>query len=327
MKAMVLHSSNTPLALDECDMPEPGASQIRIRVSACGVCRTDLHIVDGELTHPKLPLIPGHEVVGTVDSVGDAVQGFDIGERVGIPWLGHTCGQCEYCLSGRENLCNGARFTGYDIDGGYAEYAVADSRFCFSIKGGYSDSEAAPLLCAGLIGYRSLKLAGEGEHIGIYGFGAAAHLICQVAVNQGRRIYAFTRPGDKQAQAFAVQTGAVWAGDAGKSPPAPLDSAIIFAPVGELVPMALGNVRKGGVVVCGGIHMSAIPSFPYALLWGERHLRSVANLTREDAVELLDLVARDRIDVQTHQYPLKSANRALDDLREGRLSGAAVLLP
>lgn len=298
-----------------------------MRVAACAVCRTDLHVVDGELPSPKLPIVPGHEIVGRVIEKGRAVTTHDIGDRVGIPWLGFTCGECAYCRSGRENLCDRALFTGYQIDGGYAEYAVADQRFCFSIPEGFDDVQAAPLLCAGLIGYRSLVMAGDAERLGIYGFGAAAHIVAQVARYQGRKIFAFTRPGDRAAQQFALDLGAVWAGDSGVSPPEPLDAAIIFAPVGALVPLALRAVVKGGVVVCGGIHMSDIPSFSYDLLWGERTVRSVANLTRRDGEEFLALVAKVPIRTEVEVLPLEQANEALERLRSGRLRGAAVLVP
>jgi len=296
-------------------------------VHACGVCRTDLHVVDGDLDQPKLPLVPGHQIVGTVERVGEGVAGFAPGDRVGVPWLGRTCGVCRYCRSGRENLCDSARFTGYDIDGGYAERTVADERFCFPIPEGYPDLQAAPLLCAGLIGYRALRMAGDAERIGFYGFGAAAHILVQVARWQGRRVYAFTRAGDAEAQEFARELGAEWADASEEAPPEELDAAILFAPAGELVPRALRAVCRGGTVVCGGIHMSDIPSFPYSILWGERVVRSVANLTRRDGEEFLALAPR--VPVRTHvvSYPLEEANRALDDLRAGRLRGAAVLLP
>jgi propanol-preferring alcohol dehydrogenase len=308
-------------------MPHPTPGQVLIRVKACAVCRTDLHVVDGELPHPKLPLVPGHEIVGTVVETGTGVDRFAIGDRVGVPWLGWTCGICDYCRSDRENLCDRARFTGYDIDGGYAELAVADQRYCFAIPEQYDDVAAAPLLCAGLIGYRTLRLAGDGERIGIYGFGAAAHIVAQVARHQGRRIFAFTRPGDMAAQDFARGLGAVWAGDSTDAPPEPLDAALIFAPVGSLVPAALAATRKGGTVVCGGIHMSDIPAFPYSLLWEERVVRSVANLTRRDAEEFLALAPSAGVTTTTVPYPLDEANQALSDLRTGALQGAAVLVP
>jgi propanol-preferring alcohol dehydrogenase len=297
-----------------------------IRVHACAVCRTDLHVVDGELIEPKLPLIPGHEIVGTVDNLGEDVERFKIGDRVGVPWLGWTCGACSYCQSGRENLCDRAKFTGYTLDGGYAEYTAADQRYCFPIPSSYSDAEAAPLLCAGLIGYRSLVKAGDGKRLGIYGFGAAAHIVAQVARYQQREIYAFTRPGDEDAKRFALGLGAVWAGGSNETPPEKLDAAIIFAPVGELVPHALRAVGKGGAVVCGGIHMSDIPSFPYSILWEERSICSVANLTRRDGEEFMALAPKVpvRADVQT--FPLKEANEALARLRSGQIQGAAVLV-
>ena len=296
-----------------------------VRVRACGVCRTDLHIVDGELSRPKTPLIPGHQIVGVIEAAGASVTGLAAGARVGVPWLGWTCGRCRYCRSGRENLCDEARFTGYEIDGGYAEYAVADARYCFPIPAGYADVQAAPLLCAGLIGYRCLRMAGEAERLGLYGFGAAAHIVTQVARHQGRRVFAFTSPGDAAAQEFARSLGAVWAGDSLQTPPAPLDAAIIFAPVGPLVPAALRAVVKGGTVVCGGIHMTEIPGFPYDILWGERILRSVANLTRQDAQEFLALAPVVPVRTEVREFPLDAANAALDDLRAGRLRGAAVL--
>jgi propanol-preferring alcohol dehydrogenase len=298
-----------------------------LRVRACGVCRTDLHVVDGELPRPKLPLVPGHEIVGTVLDRGEGAGRFRRGERVGVPWLGHTCGKCPYCLAGRENLCDDPRFTGYTVDGGYAQVAIADERYCFAIPAGYSDVEAAPLMCAGLIGYRSLAMAGDARRLGIYGFGAAAHLIAQVAVHQGRELFALTRPGDEASQKFARELGAVWAGDSTTPPPEPLDAAIIFAPVGALVPAALAGTRKGGTVVCAGIHMSDIPSFPYSLLWGERVVRSVANLTRRDGEEFLKVAGQMRLHVRAQTYALRDANTALDDLRAGRVSGAAVLVP
>jgi propanol-preferring alcohol dehydrogenase len=327
MRAQILTAPHTALIAAELPPPRPAAGQVLIRVRACAVCRTDLHIVDGELAHPKLPLVPGHEIVGTVIETGPEVDRFAAGDRVGVPWLGWTCGVCDYCRGGRENLCDRARFTGYQIDGGYAELAVADQRYCFAIDPAYADVAAAPLLCAGLIGYRSFRLAGEGERIGIYGFGAAAHIIAQVARYQGRRVFAFTRPGDVAAQDFARGLGAVWAGGSDEAPPEKLDAALIFAPVGALVPAALRAVRKGGVVVCGGIHMSDIPAFPYALLWEERVVRSVANLTRRDAEEVLALAPKAGVATATQPYPLADANRALDDLRHGRLQGAAVLVP
>ena len=332
MHAMVLDAANTPLRLAELPIPVPDAQQVLIEVAACGVCRTDLHVLDGELAQPKLPLILGHEIVGRVVQLGSKVEGFAIGDRVGVPWLGHTDGTCRYCLSGEENLCDRPLFTGYQIDGGYADYTVADARYVFKIPEGYSDAEAAPLLCAGLIGYRSLKMAGETlagdrKRLGIYGFGAAAHIVAQVARYQGREIYAFTRPGDTSAQDFARSLGAVWAGGSDEMPPEALDAAIIFAPVGALIPAALRAVRKGGVVMCGGIHMSDIPSFPYELLWGERSVRSVANLTREDAREFLALAPQVPVKTMVEAIPLAQANEALERLRNGELTGAAVLIP
>jgi alcohol dehydrogenase, propanol-preferring len=327
MKAMVLDRPGAELRLAELPVPEPGAGQILVRVKACAVCRTDLHVVDGELPEPKLPLVPGHEIVGEVVKTGRGVDWFQAGERVGIPWLGYTCARCRYCVAGQENLCDAARFTGYQIDGGYAEYTVADARYCFPIHGPYGDAEAAPLLCAGLIGYRSLRMAGEGERLGIYGFGAAAHIVTQVARHQGRQVYAFTRADDVAAQQFARELGAVWAGGSEERPPEELDAAIIFAPVGALIPAGLQAVRKGGVVVAGGIHMSDIPSFPYRILWGERVVRSVANLTRRDAEEFLALAPKVPVRTVTELFPLAAANEALERLRTGRLRGAAVLLP
>jgi alcohol dehydrogenase, propanol-preferring len=326
MRAMVLEAPRQPLREADLPPPRPGPEQVLVRVHACGVCRTDLHVVDGELTDPKLPLVPGHEVVGTVAEQGERVERFAPGQRVGIPWLGWTDGRCRYCLSGRENLCDRARFTGYTIDGGYAEYAVADQRYVFPLPAGYGDAEAAPLLCAGLIGYRSLTLAGEGRRLGLYGFGAAAHIIAQVARHQGREVYAFTRPGDTEGQQFARDLGAVWAGGSDVPPPEELDAAILFAPVGALVPLALRAVAKGGVVVCAGIHMSDIPSFAYRLLWGERLVRSVANLTRRDGEEFLALAPRVPVRTTVETFPLAEANEALARLRSGRIHGAAVLL-
>jgi len=327
MRAMVLAGPGRPLVETELPRPNVGDSQVLLQVRACAVCRTDLHVVDGELTEPKLPLVPGHEIVGTVVETGAAVSRFALGDRVGVPWLGWTCGVCRYCTSGRENLCDRARFTGYQLDGGFAELAVADERYCFALPAGYSDVDAAPLLCAGLIGYRALRAAGDAMRLGIYGFGAAAHLIMQVARFQGREVMAFTRPGDEAAAAFARGLGATWAGGSDQPSPAPLDAALIFAPVGPLVPAALKNVVKGGVVVCAGIHMSDIPSFPYADLWGERSIRSVANLTRADAEEFLRLAPQVPVRATAVPYPLAQANQALDDLRQGRLQGAAVLVP
>jgi len=327
MKAMLLERAGAPLVPTDLPDPQPGANDVLIRVRACGVCRTDLHVVDGELTRPKLPLVLGHEIVGEVIGLGSAVVRFALGDRVGVPWLGWTCGECRYCTSGRENLCDRARFTGYDIDGGYAELTVADERYCFTLPAGPSDQAAAPWLCAGLIGYRALKLAGAARRLGIYGFGAAAHVVTQVALAEGREVYAFTRDGDDAAQAFARALGAVWAGPSSAPPPQQLDAALIFAPAGALVPAALRATAKGATVVCGGIHMSDIPAFAYALLWGERVVRSVANLTRADAIEFLPLAARIPIATHTVAYPLAQANQALADLRAGRFSGAAVLLP
>ncbi len=323
---MVLTAPGTPLQAVDRPVPEPGPGQLRVRVAACAVCRTDLHVVDGELPGVPCPLVPGHEIVGAVDACGPGTS-TPRGTRVGIPWLGHTCGHCDYCAQGQENLCDEARFTGYQVDGGYAEFAVADERFCLRLPAGLDDAHAAPLLCAGLIGHRALALAGPARHLGLYGFGAAAHIVAQVARFEGRQVYAFVRPGDEAAQAFARELGCAWAGTSTELPPRPLDAAIIFAPAGELVPAALAAVRKGGTVVCGGIHMSDIPSFPYSLLWGERVLRSVANLTRNDGEEFLALASR--IPVRTHvtPYPLAAANEALAALRAGRLQGAAVLRP
>jgi len=382
MRAMILDAPGKPLRLSELANPRPAPGQILVRVKACGICRTDLHVVDGDLTEPKLPIVPGHQIVGEVAAVGEGVQpgqgevaavgeevspgqgevaavgegvlagqgevaavgegvlagqgevatlgewttGFSVGQRVGIPWLGGSCGRCAYCREGRENLCDEARYTGYQIDGGFAELCVADARFCFPIPEGYPDLQAAPLLCAGLIGYRSLRMAGEGRRLGFYGFGAAAHILIQVARWQGREVYAFTRAGDKAGQSFARSLGAAWTGGAHDTPPEPLDAAIIFAPAGELVPAALRAVRKGGTVVCAGIHMSDIPSFPYSILWGERVVRSVANLTRRDGEEFLALAPQVPVRTEVHAYPLEDANRALDDLRAGRFTGAGVLV-
>ncbi len=323
---MVFSRAGMPLQLRQCDAPEPGAGQIRVQVCACGVCRTDLHIVDGELPEPKPRLIPGHEIVGRVVAVGPRVERFAPGQRVGIPWLGWTCGECAYCRAGRENLCEKARFTGYQIDGGYAEETVADARYCFPIPDRFSDTEAAPLLCAGLIGYRTLRAGGDARRVGFYGFGAAAHIAAQVARYEGREVYAFTRPGDRAAQDFARSITGGWAGGSDEMPPAPLDAALIFAPAGELVPQALRALAPGGVVVCGGIHMSDIPSFPYGILWKERSIRSVANLTRRDAEEFLPLAAKIPVRTTTKPYRLEDANAALADLRAGRLEGAAVLV-
>jgi len=326
MRAMILNSPGRPLRRADVAAPKPGAGQVFIRVRACAVCRTDLHVVDSELAQPKLPLIPGHEIVGTVEKLGEGVKGFKIGDRVGVPWLGWTCGNCADCRHGRENLCDQAKFTGYTLDGGYAEYSVADQRFCFPIPDSYSDIEAAPLLCAGLIGYRSLVKAGDARRLGIYGFGAAAHIITQVAKYQQRDIYAFVRPGDEEAKQFALKLGAVWAGGSNEMPPVKLDAAIIFAPAGELVPQALKAIGKGGTVVCGGIHMSDIPTFPYSILWEERSVCSVANLTRRDGEEFLALAPKVPVRTEVQTFPLEEANEALDRLRSGKIQGAAVLV-
>ncbi len=325
MRAMMFEQVGAPLRLVDAPRPSPAAGEVLIRVQACGVCRTDLHIVDGELPPPKPSVVPGHQIVGVVEERGSAVAGLAPGVRVGVPWLGWTCGRCGYCRSGRENLCDEARFTGYQIDGGYAEYATADARYCFAIPEGYPDLQAAPLLCAGLIGYRCLRFAGGAERLGLYGFGAAAHIVAQVARHQGRRVFAFTRPGDGAAQEFARSLGAVWAGSSSDAPPEPLDAAIIFAPVGRLVPAALRAVAKGGVVVCGGIHMSEIPAIPYEALWGERVVRSVANLTRQDGEEFLALAPAIPVHTRVRCFPLEAANDALSALRTGALQGAAVL--
>ncbi|HEV2702785.1 MAG TPA: zinc-dependent alcohol dehydrogenase family protein [Steroidobacteraceae bacterium] len=327
MLAMVLKQPRTELEWQELPDPIPGPGQVRLRVTACGVCRTDLHVVDGELDHPKLPLIPGHQIVGRIDALGTDTGNLQIGQRVGVPWLGHTCGRCGYCISEYENLCDHPQFTGYNRDGGFATAALADARFAFPLGEEGSDESLAPLLCAGLIGWRSLRLAGPGRHLGLYGFGAAAHIVAQVARSQYREVFAFTQPGDSRTQDFARSLGAVWAGDSTQMPPQPLDAAIIFAPVGALVPTALRAVRKGGRVVCAGIHMSDIPSLPYDLLWEERQLLSVANLTREDGLEFLAMVPKIGIRTTTNAYPLKLANQALSDLRAGRFVGSAVLIP
>ena len=326
MRAMVLTVQREPLQLTELPRPEAGPGTLLLEVAACAVCRTDLHVVDGDLTEPKLPLVLGHEIVGRIAEVGPGVAGWEVGTRVGVPWLGTTCGSCRFCTTGRENLCDEARFTGYHIDGGYAEWAVADARFCFRLPDDLSDVEAAPLLCAGLIGYRALRAAGPGNRLGLYGFGAAAHIVAQVACHQGRRVFAFTRPGDNEAQIFARQLGAEWVGGSDQTPPEELDAAIIFAPVGELVPAALQRVAKGGRVVCAGIHMSQIPAFPYDILWGERRIESIANLTRRDGEEFFALAPQ--VPVRTHitSYLLEAANEALTDLRSGRVQGAAVLV-
>ncbi|HZV83293.1 MAG TPA: zinc-dependent alcohol dehydrogenase family protein [Geobacteraceae bacterium] len=325
MRAMVLEMSRSELVMREMALPKPGRGEVLVRVSACGICRTDLHVVDGDLTQPKLPLVPGHQVVGRVEALGSGVTGIAAGDRVGIPWLASTCGVCSFCVAGEENLCPAAKFTGYSVDGGFADYTIADHRFCFPIPSGYPDLQAAPLLCAGLIGYRSLVMAGEGRRLGLYGFGAAAHIVAQVATFQGREVYAFVRKGDEDAKGFAREMGAVWAGESGDQPPAALDGAIIFAPAGELVPAALRAVRPGGVVVCGGISMSDIPSFPYELLWGERSLKSVANLTRRDGLEFLALAPQVPVRTEVTVFPLEKANEALQHLRSGAARGAVVL--
>lgn len=326
MRSMLLKTPRTPLNLVEMPIPQSMSGQVLLMVEACGVCRTDLHLIDGELPDPVLPIIPGHEIVGRIQSLGEGVDGLAVGQRVGVPWLGWTCGSCAFCLSGQENLCDQARFTGYQIHGGYAEYTVADARFCFPLPESQSAAELAPLLCAGLIGFRALCMAGDAQHIGIYGFGAAAHILAQVLAHQGRLFYAFTRPGDVENQAFARQLGAAWAGDCSMPTPRLLDAALIFAPAGELVPMALQQVRKGGVVVCAGIHMSDIPAFPYRILWGERQIRSVANLTRQDGERFLEFVRDVPIHTAIQTFPLEQANEALLALRQGRVQGAAVLV-
>lgn len=326
MRAMALRAPGLPLELADVPAPTASAGQILVQVHACGVCRTDLHIVDGELPNPKLPLIPGHEITGVVAELGAGAARFRVGDRVGVPWLGHTCGACAYCAAGRENLCDRPQFTGYTVNGGYAEYAAVDERYAFGLPGGYDDITAAPLLCAGLIGYRSFRIAGEDAlRVGLYGFGASAHIIAQLATAVGRRVFAFTRPGDAEGQQFALELGCVWAGDSTADPPEELDAAIIFAPAGGLVPIALRAVRKGGTVVCAGIHMSDIPAFPYGILWGERVVRSVANLERRDGNELMALLEDYPVHVQVQAYPLEQANEALNDLRSGRVRGAAVL--
>ncbi len=326
MRAMLLDKPGERLAFREVEIPDPKSGQVRIKVAACGLCRTDLHVVDGDLKEPKLPIIPGHQVVGRVDAVGAGAERFSNGDRVGLPWLGGSCGECKFCRSGRENLCDHARYTGYQIDGGFADYCLANADFCFDIPNGYPDLQAAPLLCAGLIGYRSLRMAGDSPRLGLYGFGAAAHIIIQVARHQGQEVYAFTREGDTEAQAFARKLGAVWAGSSKVQPPEKLDGAIIFAPVGELVPAALKAVDKGSTVVCAGIHMSDIPSFPYEILWEERVIRSVANLTRTDGEEFLELAPEVPVETEITPYPLEKANEALDDLRAGNFTGAAVII-
>ncbi|TBW36504.1 zinc-binding alcohol dehydrogenase family protein [Azotobacter chroococcum] len=327
MRAMVLEALGQPLVPRELPDPQPGPGELRVRVAACGVCRTDLHVVDGELPAVTPPVIPGHEIVGRVDAIGPGVEGFVLGQRVGVPWLGHTCGQCWYCRHAAENLCDAPQFTGYTRPGGYASLVVADARFTFALGEDGDDVALAPLLCAGLIGWRSLVKAGDAQRLGLYGFGAAAHIVMQVARWQGREVYAFSRPGDVAAQDFARSLGAVWAGDSDQLPPEPLDAAILYAPAGELVPAALRALRKGGRVVCAGIHMSDIPSFPYAILWGEREVVSVANLTRQDGLDFFALATQAGIRTETHRYALEDANRALDDLRHGRFQGAAVLVP
>jgi len=326
MKAMLLARPGEPLREAERPVPRPGPGQVRLRVLACGVCRTDLHVVDGELPDLGHPVVPGHQVVGVVEALGPGVERLAAGQRVGVPWLGWTCGTCRFCTSGRENLCGEACFTGYQLDGGFAEQAVADARYCFPIPDRYPDVQAAPLLCAGLIGYRSLRMAGDARRLGLYGFGAAAHIVIQVARHQGRRVFAFTRPGDREARAFALSLGAEWAGDSGETPPEPLDAAILFAPAGELVPAALRAVERGGTVVCAGIHMSDIPSFPYRILWEERIVRSVANLTRIDGEEFLALAPTVPVRTEVEVFPLAAANEALERLRAGRVRGAAVLV-
>jgi propanol-preferring alcohol dehydrogenase len=327
MQAMVFEAQGRVLQSQSIPVPEPRDDQVLVRVKACAVCRTDLHVLDGELPNPKLPLVPGHEIVGVVEKTGRRVESIQVGDRVGIPWLGWTCGECRFCRSGRENLCDEARYTGYTLDGGYAEYTTADARYCFPIDDSYGHVEAAPLLCAGLIGYRSLRMAGDAQRMGIYGFGAAAHLMTQVAMHEGRKVYAFTRPNDTEGQRFAREIGAAWAGSSDQPPPEKLDAAIILAPVGNLVVYALHALDKGGVLVCGGIHMSEIPSFPYELLWHERSIKSVANLTRRDGKEFLQLAPRIPVRTRTQIFPLREANQALTALRDGKLNGAAVLVP
>lgn len=326
MRAMIMEKSGCELKYSEIAKPIPNHNELLIKVSTCGICRTDLHVVDGELKNPKLPLIPGHQIVGTIEGMGKLVDQFSLGQRIGVPWLGGSCGVCDFCLSGRENLCDQARFTGYHINGGFAEYCVADSRFCFPIPNEYPDDQAAPLFCAGLIGYRALLKTGKAKHLGLYGFGAAAHILIQVACQQGKEVYAFTSPGDYVTQQFATQLGATWAGGSDQKPPNLLDAAIIFAPIGALVPKALMDTVKGGTVVCAGIHMSDIPSFPYEILWGERTLCSVANLTRKDGEEFLSLAPKIPVRTEIHTYPLVQVNQALDDLRHGRFRGAAVIV-
>lgn len=327
MRAMVMNHPGEKLQAVDLPIPQPQADEVLIKVHACGICRTDLHVMDGELKEPKLPLVPGHQIVGTIEALGEKVSNFQVGQRIGVPWLGGSCQHCPYCLSGRENLCDSASFTGYQVNGGFAEYCVANNRFCFSIPDNYPDTQAAPLLCAGLIGYRTLaKVPPQAKRLGIYGFGAAGHLVIQMALYQGKEVFVFTRPGDTAAQNFARQLGAKWAGSSNESAPALMDAALIFAPVGDLVPLALSALCKGGVVICGGIYMSDIPSFPYKLLWGERSICSVANLTRQDGEEFLDLAPKIPIKTEVHLYPLIKVNEALDDLRQGRFTGAAVII-
>lgn len=326
MRAMILDRPGQPMRLAEVPKPEPDLGQIRLQVRTCGVCRTDLHVIDGDLKEPKLPLVPGHQIVGVVDRLGEGAGNFEVGDRVGVPWLGGSCGKCGFCTSERENLCDQARYTGYQIDGGFAEFCIADQRFCFPIPPGYEDLQAAPLLCAGLIGYRSLRMTGKAACLGFYGFGASAHILIQIARHQGRKVFAFTRPGDDEAQNFARRLGAAWAGSSEDTPPEKLDAAIIFAPVGDLVPIALRATTKGGTIVCAGIHMSEIPSFPYSLLWEERILRSVANLTRRDGEEFMALAPQVPVMTEVEPYPLERANEALEDLRHGRFNGAAVIV-
>ena len=327
MRGMILEEPRAELRLKRLHRPEVLPNEVLVKVLACGVCRTDLHVHDGELTHPKLPLVLGHQIVGTVDELGEEVSGLVVGERVGVPWLGWTCGTCRFCTSGRENLCEGAKFTGYDRDGGFAEYVAADARFALPLPGSFTNEQAAPLLCAGLIGHRALAATGDAERVGLYGFGAAAHIVAQVARYAGRRVFAFTRPGDRSSQTFARSLGCEWAGDSNAAPPEALDAAIIFAPVGDLVPRALQTIERGGTVVCAGIHMSDIPSFPYELLWGERSIRSVANLTRRDGIEFLEVAARAPVRTEVTLYGLADAGRALEDLRRGAFNGAAVVNP
>ncbi len=327
MRAMVLDQIKRPLQLRQRPIPRPGLDQLLIKVTACGICRTDLHVVDGDLDAPRLPLIPGHQIVGHVAAKGEAVRTFSINQRVGVPWLGGSCGSCGFCTAGQENLCDHAIYTGYQRDGGLAEYTVADSRYCFALPEGFSDQQAAPLLCAGLIGYRAYRRVQHATHLGFYGFGAAAHILIQIACHQGHKVFAFTRSGDSAAQEFAKKLGAHWVGDSTQMPPVKLDAAIIFAPIGELVPTALTALRKGGTVICAGIHMSDIPRFPYRWLWGERSIHSVANLTRRDGEEFMPLAASIPVQTEVHSYPLEQANQALEDLRHGRFTGAAVVVP